>query len=690
MLTRNYLYHGSDAPLPSPTRLRAGPLELLFEDGDLRTLRLGGQEIVRRIYVAVRDKAWGTIPAQYTNLRVQVDQDTFTIDYDVTHQAGEIDFAWHGTLRGGPDGHISFAMDGVARSTFLKNRIGFCVLFPAGLAGCPVELELADGTRQRTTFPQDICADQPVSPFENLSAITLPVDPAGEAAVRFSGDLFEMEDQRLWTDASYKVFCTPLALPYPVIIQAGTRVRQQIDVQLPLPAAGQLAELATSVMRPQPGVEEWLPIPELGLGQASHGLPLTQGEFARLQALHLHQLRLDIHPADYMDDPMELIRQIGQAGALGLDLEVALHITPQTSESELTLVHEMMRACQIPICRWLVYPAQELYAGGSPTAAVLAAARQHLQAGWPEVPFAAGTNTDFIFAKRTPPPLEQIDAICIALNPQVHAFDNRSLLETCEGQQMVVESARRLAGGRPVAVSPLTLKPRFNPHILGPQPQPALGNLPEQVDPRQRSLFGAVWTLASLRSLVLAGAESLTLFETTGWRGVMEREAGSPWPLPHPALLGVVYPLYHVLADLGEFVGGQAAAWSAPDSPLLGLALRREGRLAWLIANPSETEQILVWPEAHGPVSLRVLDETNGELAMRQPEQYRSHLGELFATPQFSPPSGGSAWLAVHSPASDEKTELERGSTPDRGSHTLRLPPYGLVRLDFENWRNEA
>ena len=321
---------------------------------------------------------------------------------------------------------------------------------------------------------------------------------------------------------------------------------------------------------------------------------------------------------------------------------------------------------------------------------MLAAARQHLQVGWPEVPFGAGTNTDFIFAKRTPPPLEQIDAICIALNPQVHAFDNRSLLETCEGQQMVVESARRLAGGRPVVVSPLTLKPRFNPHILGPQPQPDPGSLPAQVDPRQRSLFGAVWTLASLRALVLAGAESVTLFETTGWRGVLEREAGSPWPPPHPALPGVVYPLYHVLADLGEFAGGQAAAWGAPDSPLLGLALRKEGRLAWLIANPSETEQMLSWPEARGPVRLRRLDESNAELAMRQPEQYRAHPGELFATSRFPPPSGGNAWHAVLSPAPDEKTELERGSTPDRGSYTLRLPPYGLVRLDFENRRNEA
>lgn len=29
----------------------------------------------------------------------------------------------------------------------------------------------------------------------------------------FEGDVFEMEDQRNWTDASYKTYCTPWGCP---------------------------------------------------------------------------------------------------------------------------------------------------------------------------------------------------------------------------------------------------------------------------------------------------------------------------------------------------------------------------------------------------------------------------------------------------------------------------------------------
>ena len=54
-----------------------------------------------------------------------------------------------------------------------------------------------------------------------------------------------------------------------------------------------------------------------------------------------------------------------------------------------------------------------------------------------------------------------------SLNPQVHAFDNASLVETLEAQKWTVESARKFVGGLPISVSPITLRPRFNPNATG-------------------------------------------------------------------------------------------------------------------------------------------------------------------------------------------------------------------------------
>ena len=48
----------------------------------------------------------------------------------------------------------------------------------------------------------------------------------------FEGDVFETEDQRNWTDASYKTYSTPLSITYPVTIEKGTRIYQRVSLSV--------------------------------------------------------------------------------------------------------------------------------------------------------------------------------------------------------------------------------------------------------------------------------------------------------------------------------------------------------------------------------------------------------------------------------------------------------------------------
>ncbi len=51
-----FILDGRSGPSPRARTLRAGPLSVDFEFGELRYVRLGDREVVRRIYVAVRDR----------------------------------------------------------------------------------------------------------------------------------------------------------------------------------------------------------------------------------------------------------------------------------------------------------------------------------------------------------------------------------------------------------------------------------------------------------------------------------------------------------------------------------------------------------------------------------------------------------------------------------------------------------
>jgi hypothetical protein len=81
-------------------------------------------------------------------------------------------------------------------------------------------------------------------------------------------------------------------------------------------------------------------------------------------------------------------------------------------------------------------------------------------------------------------------------------------------------------------VSPVTLRPRFNPNATDPASDVSNDHLPASVDHRQASWFTAAWTALSLGFLAAPGTiDSVTYFETVGPRGVMDARTAEPYPV---------------------------------------------------------------------------------------------------------------------------------------------------------------
>ena len=608
--------------------LRAGPLTMSFEPDTLllRYVRLGSREVLRGVYVAVRDHNWDTVPAEVSNLELVTRGDTFVLTFDVRHDDGHVAFAWRGEVSGGADGTVRYLMDGRAERDFRRNRVGFCVLHPvAECAGAPCELEHVDGSREESVFPRSVAPQpyvdglpRPHEPFARLRSMRHEAAPGVFATVAFEGDAFELEDQRNWTDASYKTYCTPLELPFPVAVPAGTTGRQAVTLTLEgdVPATEGAARGVEVVVG-----EVARPLPPIGLGLASDGAPLSEREIGRLRTLRPAHLRCDLRAWE-TDLPAVAERAAAEAEALGCGLEVAVHLGDDP-EGELGSLAMDLAVLGPRVARWLVFRRGEKRTDPR----WVALARKQLASVAPAAAFVAGTDAYFAELNRDRPPLEELDGLCYSINPQVHAFDDASLVESLEAQGETVRSAQAVAGGKPIVVSPVTLRPRFNPNATGPEPEPAPGALPAQVDPRQLSLFGAGWTLASVKHLAEAGAASLTYFETAGWRGVMERAAGSRAPDPFPSEPDTAFPVYHVLADVGDFAGGEVVS-SRSSRPLEveALALRSGARTRLLVANftPEVRGVVVRLPGTPPAVRVTLLDGDAAVAAGRDPEGFRS------------------------------------------------------------------
>lgn len=627
MIEDYLLYYGRPVPPILTRTLRAGPVEVLLDGPDLRYIRKGKVEGVRRLYAAVRDHNWLTIPGTITHWEERIDPDSFALHFTIRHHAEAIDLLWNGEITGAADGTITYTFDGIAQSDFRYNRIGFCVLHPGReVSGKPYHGETPDGPIDGI-LPQEIGPQSFVNGIEAplfppVSTLSIEQEPGIHVNFRFEGDLFEMEDQRNWTDASFKTYCTPLALGFPNTIHAGDRIHQVVTVtwqgetdreEAPL----QLDTTIDVVL----GEALERALPPIGLGLPAEAAPLSAREIARLQALNPAHLRVDLALDTSPGWGFQLRLGAETARQLGCALELAILLGADPA-SELQHLKESLSVCTgTSIARILLYYWAEECTSGR----WVQMAREILAGALPaNTPLFGGTNAYFCQINRSRPEIAAMDGVTFSINPQVHAFDEMSLAETLEAQADTITSARLFSGDLPIIVSPVTLRPRFNPNATGPDSNIDPNTLPASVDIRQMSLFAAAWTLGSLKALAESGAASLTYYETVGWRGVLETEMGSPSSFPSEP--GIVYPLYHILADLCVKRG--AALHQCVSQQALqvqSLALESEGRIHLWIANLTPTrQQIRLITDGWAPSALRRLNSDTGRRLMRDPETYRT------------------------------------------------------------------
>ena len=466
-------------------QLTAGPLAARIFEGDLRCLTYLGTEVVRRISYPVRNLSWGTMPVR------TVSEEVGPLSYRRAFVAvdGGFEGSFEVTLAEGGAGLVAdLAITALADLQVM--RAGFTLLHPiAGVAGTEMVVVHTDGQEEATHFPQQISPGQPARDIAGLRHRVWGVD----VSITMEGEVFEMEDQRNWSDASYKTYCRPLAWPRPFALRQGARVEQRLRIAL-AGAGDAIASLRTGakVTGRMPAI---LLAHEDGLTGLDAALPPGVGLLARVSsrtpAVRLKVLR---------PDALEIV-------FAGLD--------------DLQMAVARCRAAGMTPARVVALPAPYLQSwqpeGPWPQGARPADAIPVLRRGFPGALVGAGSLANFTEFNRSRPDPDTCDFATFGNTAIVHAADDLSVIETLEALPHVFASAKAIMGPKPLHLGLFSIGMRSNPYGDGVVENPDAARIPmAMLDPRQATSFAAAYALGVLGAAIAAGVESLALAMVSG------------------------------------------------------------------------------------------------------------------------------------------------------------------------------
>ena len=281
-------------------RFQAGALSCILEGADIRDLRVGHQRVLTRLYIAVRDEKWNTIPFDCRQVAQRTSAGQFEVRLECRVDAPPVRAQWDVAVVGDAAGEFAYSISGQALGSFSYAKLGLNLHHPLpeslGARYLARRGEKAvTGTIPTLVEPQFFIDGKLTGMFMPYDELVLQASADDELVFRFNGDEFEMQDHRNWTDYNLKTYGTPLEVPLPLQAEDGQAIYQGVTIDLRrarglrddigVPGAGHLERLAVdrSIVGQLPRLGSEFPDEAPEAGGEAHSLVAALGlDYVRL------------------------------------------------------------------------------------------------------------------------------------------------------------------------------------------------------------------------------------------------------------------------------------------------------------------------------------------------------------------------------------------------------------------------
>jgi hypothetical protein len=492
---------------PDTQRVEHAGFTLDIARAAIRNITYQEVQIIDLLYTAIRPWDWSTLePDEHNELVEIVGENCVVTITDLF--AGSMQGKTIVTLQSNGKFSVNYKLSGLGK--FEINRWGVCFCLHTGdWMGATVKASGAEYKLASEISPQRVIEGVTQGLFPASNDMHFVAKDKRSLKVISTGKVLEAEDQRNWTDNTYKIYSGSLAEPRPFIIEKDDTWEQQVEFEVAVPTGSKI-DGAKIVARDIPS------LPRIGLQFNTEPLlPIDDLEKA-LFILDIDHIRIN--------EESLTAQKIATVNKSGLTLETALlsshrgadlareveHLSARLPAGSRLLIHREGRE---------IVQAEDLPKNNSLNS------------------YIPGSDAYLVDLHRNK--YDFGDSVSYSMVPTVHSTDLETTFKTLYTQRESIEFAKKFVAPQ-VSISPITFSTRGNPEtghlrdnrINFAQPEMAL---------QIKNLSAAAWTLGSIFALASAGAYSGTWHELFGDYGVIFSE-GSAIKFS---------PTFHALAALG-------------------------------------------------------------------------------------------------------------------------------------------
>jgi hypothetical protein len=387
--------------------------------------------------------------------------------------------------------------------------------------------------------------------------------------IKFSGIHFEMEDQRNWGDASYKIYSGSLLDPFPYKENINSAFHQEIEISISDKLNSSLNTEDNNFLSDD--LSQKLQMPKIGI-KIDHESDFDKN-FDVDFIYHIIDFEKPIHSnKNLFNKPVYLVALIDHRKNINKimsDIKEYIELNPMYLDKLLVCPKIYLNSFQ-PAGEWPTVPSLSAY---------YKAAKSY----FPQVRIFSGMVTNFTELNRKRPDGD-FDGINFSFTPIVHDASDYGVLDTPNSLEYIMNTVETFSNDTPVHIGPITLGMHFNPY--GEKLADNLNKIRLEMaenDPRHDSLLSLSWSVAVFSQIISKNTEYVTFASMKGVHGIFTDDNQKR-------------PLFYLYELLLYFKNSKIFKTKKIKS-IFGLKFLMNEEIFYLLANSSTNQQVMTLDE---------------------------------------------------------------------------------------------